>query len=470
MKNRFQLLVSFSVFSLLLIGFFAYSVWVEKIIYNNLKKQALQDNLTIGESVLGMLEKSGVSNSEPQIFIQAVQETSDVMKLPNEGYICMVDSTGDLLAAPDFKGDQKVNLTSASFSSSNRSKKLSFKDFYEENPFIGYYEYEEFNYSDIIISINHKETGYKLLVHQSAILISQQAKNKSMPLFWVGISFALVLSILAYYIINKQVKSYQLKIYDQNLALTKINKEIKEKNYVLRKKNDQLEELAEEKDGLLGIMAHDLKNPLGGMESVVDLVEKAGELNEEQEEYFSLLEQQVKSARDLIDDVLEMNKIENSTEELNQDSLELIGFLKGKKQDFEPIANKKNIQLKCICDDAEILVTTGLNELNRIVDNLLSNSIKYSPLGKSVMIQLEKRLDEVAIQFIDEGRGIPEKEMPKLFRKFSKLSTRPTNEESSSGLGLYIVKILAERLGAHVEVKSEVNVGTCFSLLLPVNN
>jgi signal transduction histidine kinase len=470
MKNRFQLLVSFSVFALLLIGFFAYSVWVEKIVYNNLKKQALQDNLTIGESVFGMLEKAGVNASEPKLFIRAVQETCDVMKLPNKGYICMVDSTGNLLAAPGFKGDRKVSLTAASFSPSDRSSKLNFNDFYKLNPFNGYYEYEEFDYSDIIVGMKHKFTGYKLLVHQSAIMIRQQAKNKSMPLFWVGLGFALFLSALAYYIINKQVTSYQLKIYDQNLALTQINIEIKEKNRILRKKNDQLEELADEKDGLLGIMAHDLKNPLGGMQSVVSLVKDAGELNEEQAEYFGLLNDQVKAAQVLIGDVLEMNQLENETVELLEDSIDLISFLEMKKKSFEPLANKKNIKLECVCDLNSLWVITGSNELSRIVDNLLSNAIKYTPSGKKVRVELVKKNDEIILHFIDEGKGIPEKEMPKLFRKFSKLSTRPTNDESSTGLGLYIVKVLAERINARIEVQSEVGNGSCFSVFITNRN
>ncbi|PXX99024.1 hypothetical protein DF185_14165 [Marinifilum breve] len=469
MKNRFQLLVSFSVLSLLLIGFFSYSVWVEKIVYNNLKKQALEDNLTIGESVFGMLEKAGVSTTEPQIFIRTVQETSDVMKLPNEGYICLVDSTGNLLAAPGFNGKKEISLTAASFSPSDRSTKLDFDEFYERDPFNGYYEYEELDYSDIIVGMKHQYTGYKLLVHQNANMIKQQAKDKSMPLFWVGLGFALVLSIMAYYIINKQVKTYQLKIYDQNLALTQINIEIKEKNNVLRKKNEQLEELANEKDGLLGIMAHDLKNPLGGMESVVDLVEKAGELNEEQEEYFSLLDQQVKSARNLIDDVLEMNKLENDTSDFQKEAFDLVQFIEKKRENFEPQANKKNIKLDCICKEESIWLTTGLNELNRIVDNLLSNAIKYSPFDKGVNIQIEKRDREIALHFVDEGKGIPAKDMSKLFRKFTKLSTRPTNDESSTGLGLYIVKVLTERIGAKIEVNSEVGVGSCFSLIIPLN-
>jgi signal transduction histidine kinase len=469
MKKRFQLLVSLSVLSLLLIGFFSYSIWVKKIVYNNLKEQALQDNLTIGESIFGMLEKTGANNSDTDLFIRMIQETSDVMKLPNKGYICMVDSTGNLLAAPGLKGDEKINLTNSSFTTSDESRKLSFDDFYELDLFNGYYKSKRLNNLDIIVGMKHKFTGYKLLIHQNAQIIKQKAKSKSMPLFWVGIGFALILSALAYYIINKQVKTYQLKIYDQNLALTQINIEIKEKNKVLRKKNEQLEELADEKDGLLSIMAHDLKNPLGGMESVVSLVENAGKLNKKQEEYFSLLEQQVKSARNLIHDVLEMNKLENDTADLKKDAIDLVDFLVSKKKSFEPIASKKDIELNCICKEDSLWLTTGVNELNRIVDNLLSNSIKYSPIGKTVNIQLEKNTNAIALHFIDKGKGIPEKEMPKLFRKFSKLSTRPTNEESSTGLGLYIVKVLAGRIDANIDVKSEVGIGSCFSLLIPTS-
>jgi|GEM_PF-2812746 len=468
MKNRFQFILSFSVFVILFLGFFLYFVWVENIVYNNLTKQALDDNLTIGESVFDMFEKADVPVENKEEFLQLVQETCDVLKLPNEGYICLVDSVGNLLAAPGLKADKKVNIASASFRSLNRDESFSFTDFYESKPFTGYYEYEQYDYSDIVVAMNYDVMGYKMLVHQSAKMIKGHAREKSLPLLWGGIVLTVFLSILSYFVTHYQVKKYQFRISAQHAQLAKVNNEIKEKNQALRGKNVILQDLATEKDALLGIMAHDLRNPIGGIESVINLVSLAGELNSEQKEYFSLLKSQVNSAQALIADVLEMNKLENDKAELKKEKVDLVHFLDQKIKDFAPLANKKEIEIVADYNVSENDIETGTNELNRIVDNLLSNSIKYSPIGAQVTVGLKSEKNNLIMSFIDKGKGIKEKEMPMLFKKFTKLSSRPTNEESSCGLGLYIVKLLSQKIGAKVKVESVYEKGSTFSVIVPL--
>lgn len=469
MKNRFQLVLSFSVFGILFLGFFAYSIWVEGIIFKNLKNQALKDNLTIGETVLDMLDKSGVNSSNKIEFVKLVQETCDVLKMPNDGYLCMMDSTGALLAAPGLTPSKEVKISKASFHSENRSEKFSFTEFFSIEPFTGYYEYETIGYSDIVVALTHKHSGYKLMVHQDANLIREQAKDKSKTILIVGWGFAIVISVLAYFVIRGQVKRYQFRIEIQNKQLAKVNNEIWDKNKVLKTQNAQLEELAEERNALLGIMAHDLKNPIGGIESVIRLVNSAGDLNPKQVEYFSLIESQMKSAQSLIEDVLEMNSAESNQDSFQKDKINLVDMLKSKMAVFQPLAQKKQIEIIEDYYSSEVWVETGVNELNRIIDNLFSNSIKYSPLSKKVILQLKNSGNTIKMGFIDEGMGIRKEELPKLFKKFSKLSARPTNEEASSGLGLYIVKILADKIGAQIEVESNYEQGSKFSIVLPVS-
>jgi len=282
MKNRFQIIISLSVFAILIIGFVAYSFWVQQIVFNNLKKQALDDNLTIGESVFNMIEKSGVSPTDKAEFIKLVQETSEVLKIPNNGFICMADSLGTLLAAPGLKPNNKVSINSAVFLDVERIKGEKYTDFFKANPFVGYYEYPNNKYSDIIVAMNHPYTDYKILVHQDANTIKQLAKVKSRPLLWAGLLFALVIATLSYFIISRQVRAYQIKINDQKSKLEANNHEISTQNIELESQNAILKELADEKDILLGIMAHDLRNPLGGIESVVDLIDGIGNLSSDQ--------------------------------------------------------------------------------------------------------------------------------------------------------------------------------------------
>ena len=466
MKNRFQIIISFSVFVILIIGFFAYSLWVQQIVFNNLKKQALDDNLTIGESVFNMIEKSGVSPSDKVEFIKLLQETSEVLKMPNKGFICVADSLGTLLAAPGLKPDNKVSINSAVFLNVERTKSEKYTDFFNTNPFVGYYEYPDHKYSDIIVAMNHPYADFKILVHQDANTIKELAKEKSRPLLWAGLLFAFVIAIISYFIISKQVRTYQSKIENQKLKLEANNEEITVQNNELEKQNTLLKELAEEKDILLGIMAHDLRNPLGGIESVVDLIDKIGDLSEEQKTYFSLLKPQVDLAQQLISDVLEMNQLESDRQQIVTEEIDINAFIVEKINEFRIIADEKNITLNTN-SKLELMCLTSTSELNRITDNLLSNAIKYTPIGKNVFIETQISNNKLNINFIDEGKGIPEEELSLLFKKFSKLSTRPTNEEPSTGLGLYIVKLLSDKIGAELHVKSEVNNGSTFTLSLP---
>lgn len=468
MRNRFQYILSISILAVLVIGLIAYSVWVENIIYNNLKNQALKDNLTIGETVLGMIDESNIDKNDRTDFINTVQKTCDLLKMPNDGFICMIDSTGSLLAAPGLEPSREININGASFYSVKKDKKYNFKDFFSMKPFSGYYEYEEIGYSDIVVAINHAYSGYKLMVHQDANIIKQKSREKSLPILWVGLSFAALISIFAYFIIRKQVRTYQFKIEIQNRQLVFVNKEVRDKNKVLGTQNERLEELAEEKSALLGILAHDLKNPIGGISSVIRLINYSADLNEEQNTYFDLIKSQVKSAETLISDVLEMNMVESDCNSVQKDEIDLVQLLNQKEDNFSPLAEKKQISIWQNRTMDKLWVKTGINELNRIIDNLLSNSIKYSPLGKKVSIELNQLSNYIEICFIDEGDGIKTEELPLLFKKFSKLSTRPTNEEESSGLGLYIVKLLADKIGATIKVNSTVGVGSKFILELPI--
>ena len=468
MKNRFQIIISLSVFAILIIGFIAYSFWVQQIVFNNLKKQALDDNMTIGESIFNMIEKSGVSPTNKAEFIKLVQETSEVLKIPNKGFICMADSLGTLLAAPGLKPDNKVSINSAVFTDVERIKDEEYVDFFNKNPFVGYYEYPNNKYSDIIVAMNHPYTNYKILIHQDANSIKELAKEKSRPLLWAGLLFALLIATLSYFIISKQVKAYQIKIEDQKSKLEVKNHEISAKNMKLESQNSILKELADEKDILLGIMAHDLRNPLGGIESVIDLIGEIGNLSSDQKAYFSLLKPQVESAQQLISDVLEMNMLESDQKPNENEEIDITAFISQKVNEFKIMANEKDIVLNTNINP-NLLCLTSRNELNRIADNLLSNAIKYTPKGKTVLINTRITKNKLTINFIDEGKGIPENERTLLFKKFSKLSTRPTNEEPSTGLGLYIVKLLSDKIRAELNVESEVGKGSVFSISLPSN-
>jgi signal transduction histidine kinase len=112
-------------------------------------------------------------------------------------------------------------------------------------------------------------------------------------------------------------------------------------------------------------------------------------------------------------------------------------------------------------------VRTDKDLLMRILDNLISNAIKFSPFNKTITLTLSRNEGHVVFIIQDEGPGIRPQDRAMLFHKFKKLSARPTDGESSSGLGLSIVKDLVDMLKGSIDVRSEVGKGACFIVKLP---
>jgi signal transduction histidine kinase len=131
------------------------------------------------------------------------------------------------------------------------------------------------------------------------------------------------------------------------------------------------------------------------------------------------------------------------------------------------IAQKKNIGLDVECEP-NLMVTTDKQCLTRVIDNLLSNAVKFSPAGKKVFVRADTLfINRLKFEVHDEANGISKEEFPKLFQKFQKLSNLPTAGESSTGLGLFIAKSMAEKIGGKVMCATTTGVGSIFSAELP---
>ena len=117
--------------------------------------------------------------------------------------------------------------------------------------------------------------------------------------------------------------------------------------------------------------------------------------------------------------------------------------------------------------DAPIPLKTNKFLLWRVLENLTSNAIKYSPEGKPIVVIAQQRNEQTEFIIKDEGLGFSEEDKKKMFGKLQKLSAQPTGDESSTGLGLSIVKMIVEKLGGTIEVESEQNVGSKFLVTIP---
>jgi signal transduction histidine kinase len=235
----------------------------------------------------------------------------------------------------------------------------------------------------------------------------------------------------------------------------------------VRKRTGQLAEALMAKDHFLAIATHDLKAPLNGIIGLVNLIRidnhstSAMDVN-----YLNHIEHSCNKMKNLIEDILEINRIEQGRAVATFQKVEIQTLLQNLYVSFSEEARRKNIDL--IFPQLTHTIETDPEILTRILENLLSNALKFSLPGKCVWLRVNIS-DYITFEVEDQGPGIPLSDQPKLFAKFQRLSNRPTNSESSTGLGLSIVKELTHRLEGNINFKTQVGKGSTFIVTLPTS-
>ena len=252
--------------------------------------------------------------------------------------------------------------------------------------------------------------------------------------------------------------------YKHNIAIK--NHQLEEINKELAKNNENLQKIMQEKNQLTQILVHDLKSPLSNIKMLSFLFQDFVK-DKESEELLSIFNNSLQDVFHLITQMETLNNMENF--ELNNyiEEFDLNEFLEENLKNFNNTAEVKEIKIHYNFEGNTSIIKTDQNFLKRILHNLLSNAIKFSPFKKNIYISLKEINNEFIIAVKDEGPGIKDEEKVKLFDRFSMLSNKPTNNESSSGLGLFIVKELVKSLDGEIEVKSVLQEGSTFSVILP---
>lgn len=273
-------------------------------------------------------------------------------------------------------------------------------------------------------------------------------------------SFPIILSSTAVYNSSGEYERGRTTIFDISARKDLENK--------LIKANDALIHLNDEKDHFLGIAAHDLKSPLNSILGLLNLLRNEHGLSPVQQEYLLFIEQSCISMKRLVNNLLDINRIEQGGLALNKRRILISDLLKEQERSFKETATKKtiNLTIKDLTNGTYILADEDV--LTRILENLISNALKFSPIHKEVIVQASHTNTHIRFEVKDQGPGIRKDEQHKLFGKFQKLSARPTGGESSSGLGLSIVKELVVLMEGTITVETIEGKGTTFITEIPL--
>jgi signal transduction histidine kinase len=269
--------------------------------------------------------------------------------------------------------------------------------------------------------------------------------------------------------INRQ--RFMLEDYSKNLEkkVEERTTELVQANEEINKSYQKVVELNKEKNEFLGIAAHDLKNPLTSIKGFTDILIQDNDLPIELRQNF--LEEIMGASNrmyEIVTNLLDVNAIEEGKIKINSESIPLFIILNQIVQQNNENAIKKNIKIQTQNIDDNVMVKVDKNLTLQIIDNLVSNAIKFSPSDKNIYINFssEPTSKHISLFIKDEGQGFTEEDKKKVFGKFAKLSAKPTAGENSTGLGLSIVKKLVELQGAKISLQSEFGKGATFILEL----
>jgi signal transduction histidine kinase len=255
-------------------------------------------------------------------------------------------------------------------------------------------------------------------------------------------------------------------VYEQ---LSRLNNEMANLQRELARKNAELERLDQQKNRLLGMAAHDLRNPLGVILNYSDFLEEsaAAALNDEQREFLTAIKETSRFMLRLVNDLLDVTTIESGQLTLDRHPTDLARLIQRNVALNRTLAARKDIALEFDPPAVAPELDIDAGKVEQVLNNLISNAVKYSHRGTRVRVRLDCATQEATVAVQDEGQGIPAADLAKLFRPFSKASVRTTGGEESTGLGLAIARRMVEGHGGRVWVDSKVGTGSTFYFTLP---
>ena len=234
--------------------------------------------------------------------------------------------------------------------------------------------------------------------------------------------------------------------------------------------NQRLIELNEEKNRYVGMVAHDLRSPIGNAEAFSNLLLEDFDIlpKEEQLRYIGIINKSCSFSLNLIHDFLDVSKIEAGIFDLNLSMHNYISFVHDTVKQNEMLAKNKFQEIQIQSDIQELQLSFDKNKFEQVLTNLLGNAMKYSLPSTRIKILISLSENELITSFIDEGQGIPPNELATIFHPFQTTSMQSTTNEKSTGLGLAIVKKIIESHKGTISVESEVGKGSVFTFRIPI--
>jgi two-component system sensor histidine kinase/response regulator len=264
---------------------------------------------------------------------------------------------------------------------------------------------------------------------------------------------------------------YIVKPFHPAESLTRIRTHLRVKKLAeLREKHIlELKHLNKTKDRVLRIASHDLRNPVAAIAGLAEFLKAdCDNLTEGQKEIVDCIDEAGRSVVLLLNELLDISAIDGGHMELNRESINLCRLVHNLVPLFRGEAERKNLSLSFYCEDDLPEISIDRQQIRRVVDNLVSNALKFTPSGGSVLVKVLAADGGMCLAVEDNGPGIPEAEIDRLFVEFGRTSNVPTGGEKSTGLGLSICQRIVSAHGGSVSFENLPGGGACFRVILPM--
>lgn len=254
-------------------------------------------------------------------------------------------------------------------------------------------------------------------------------------------------------------------------ALSAANNELMSMHRELARSKAELEQLSRRKDEVLGRVAHDLRNPLGSIAGFAATLQRLLDdtLDEQTRSMFERIARQARRMQRMVDDLLDASAIEHGTLTLELDDTDLEPLLHEIVDGHAASAAAKGVDLVTDVPPGPLVARVDADRLAQVLDNLVSNAVKFSPAGEALTVTIRARTegDDLVIVVADQGAGIPVEDRERIFEPFARSTARPTGAEPSTGLGLAITRSIVLAHGGSIAVGDAAGDGARFEVRLP---
>ena len=304
----------------------------------------------------------------------------------------------------------------------------------------------------LIIIVNNSRLAYALVFFNIFLFISPQLFLHLYP----SAHYSFVTSLVLFFSIITSIRFFIL-IQDQFKKQLKVQ-------------NEHLETLNEEKSDLMSIVAHDLKTPFNQIKGFVSILELgSSQFDLEQKQLIKKIKGVAEVQNKKITEFLDAKTFENSFNDGLLEKISVQEVVETALDEMIAQAIAKGIKILYQNKSSKKTVISGQKEwLYKVISNLVSNAIKFSNSGTEVKIEITSNQEQIIIIIKDQGQGFSEDDMQLIFKKNSMLSATPTANESSSGMGLYIVKKYVDQMKGSLQVESEISKGATFYVKFPI--